>query len=116
MPKGGAYVVTPVLEQGVASLSFMEGRRDRDISVYASKDSGMTWSLLRVFESEDLNTLKIYDREVNRLKLVNESSSDADIDNIAVTGFPEGTPPVVSTGEATEVGSSKATVAGSTYR
>ena len=112
MPKGGAYVVTPVLEQGVASLSFMEGRRDRDISVYASKDSGMTWSLLRVFESEDLNTLKIYDREVNRLKLVNESSSDADIDNIAVTGFPEGTPPVVSTGEATEVGSSKATVAG----
>src|SRR5574344_605552 len=113
MSKGGSYVITPIVGQGVAKLSFMEGRKGRTITVYSSKDGGNTWTQLKAVTTENQNTVQIYDHNINRLKLVNGDSGDADVDNIIVTGFPEGTLPTVNTGDVKDVGSSKATVIGS---
>lgn len=52
MLKGTSYVITPVLDQGVVSVSFNEGRTGREIAVYVSKDSGASWEKSRMLQQK----------------------------------------------------------------
>lgn len=113
MLKGSSYVITPVLSQGVVSLTFNEGRTGKKLSVYISTDSGETWTLLREITTEITNTLAIGDTAVNRLKIANETTKgDVDVDNITVTAYPKGTPATLTTGEAVNITPSSADVSG----
>ncbi|MDE6650566.1 MAG: right-handed parallel beta-helix repeat-containing protein [Muribaculaceae bacterium] len=112
MLKNSSYVVTPVLSQGVVKLTFDEGRTGKKLKIYTSDDAGANWNFLREIQSDTKNSIIINEKNVNRLKIANESSSDADIDNITVMAFPEGIPATISTGQPIEIGNSKATVAG----
>lgn len=112
--KSGAYVTTPVLDDGVSSLSFYEGRGGRTLTVYTSSNSGATWSLL-----QDVQTVRgqeivvnINSGTVNRLKIGNNSGGDADIDNITVRVFPSGTVPSLTTTAATNIGKNTANTGG----
>ncbi|MBO7467164.1 MAG: right-handed parallel beta-helix repeat-containing protein [Bacteroidaceae bacterium] len=113
MLKNGSYVITPLLPQGVVKLSFNEGRTNKTLRVYSSKDGGESWALAKELSSETANAIQLQDKDINRLKIANESGSDADIDNIIVYAFPEGTPASVSTGDASDVSSYFALVSGS---
>lgn len=112
MLKTNSYVVTPVLEQGVVSLSFDEGRTGKKLRVYTSTDAGATWTLLRELTTDTKNNILVNEKSVNRIKIANESSSDADVDNITVTAFPMGTPATMVTLDPSEVGNSSAIVGG----
>ncbi|MDE5840573.1 MAG: right-handed parallel beta-helix repeat-containing protein [Muribaculaceae bacterium] len=112
MLKNSSYVVTPVLSQGVVKLTFDEGRTGKKLKIYTSEDAGANWNFLREIQSDTKNSIIINEKNVNRLKIANESSSDADIDNITVMAFPEGIPATISTGHPIEIGNSKATVSG----
>ena len=110
--KNGAYVISPVLEDGVTDVSFYEGRGSRELSIYYSVDSGTNW----IFHSNvttikvDPNIISINDSTVNRIKIANESGSDADIDNLSITVYPSGNPPVVTTNLVTNVTKTSAIV------
>ncbi len=112
MLKNGSYVITPVLTQGVVGVMFDEGRTNKSVSVYTSTDEGATWTLARTFKTDTRNTVMIYERNVNRIKIANESTSDLDIDNITVTAYPSGTPATVTTATATDITASSAKVGG----
>ncbi len=113
MLKGNSYVITPVLQQGVVSLSFTEGRTGKDLSVYVSEDAGATWRKYRELETSTENTIAMNEKNVNRIKIANETTGgDVDVDNICVTAFPEGIPATVQTGEVRNVTSSSAQVDG----
>lgn len=112
MLKKTSWVVTPVLPQGVVQVSFDEGRSGRKLTIYASKDAGATWYQARLVETQKENVVVLQDKSVNRIKIANEDGSDADVDNISVTAFPEGTPAVVKTGDATAITASTANATG----
>lgn len=112
MLKGGSYVITPVLTQGVVKVIFDEGRGKRKLTLYTSVDEGATWKHAADIESDVHNTVTINDKTVNRVKLANESGSDADIDNLTVTAYPEGVLPSVVTGAVTAVTPSSAVISG----
>lgn len=112
MLKNTSWVVTPILSQGVVQLSFDEGRTGRELVVYASKDAGATWYQVKLVETQKRNVIVLQDKSVNRIKIANEDGSDADVDNISVTAFPEGTPATVTTGDATAITASTANVTG----
>ncbi|MEO7313150.1 MAG: T9SS type A sorting domain-containing protein [Chitinophagaceae bacterium] len=112
--KSGSYVTTPLLDDGVSSLSFSEGRGGRTITIYTSTNGGATWSVLGDVVSvkgEKIIT-NINSGTVNRLRIGNNSGSDADIDNVSVTVFPSGTPPVMTTTAVTNIGKNTATSGG----
>ncbi|MDE6019284.1 MAG: right-handed parallel beta-helix repeat-containing protein [Muribaculaceae bacterium] len=113
MLKNGSYVVTPVLSQGVVSVRFNEGRTQKKLNLYTSSDEGVTWTLAKNIVTDTDNSVFLYDRDINRIKIANESSSDADIDNLTVTAYPEGTPATVNTTDPVSISSSSATVGGS---
>lgn len=113
MLKKTSYVITPILSQGVATVSFDSGRNGKKLKVYASKDAGSTWELVKEITSSTENTVTIEEKDVNRIKIANESSNDNDIDNIIVTGYPAGVPASVNTGGADHISSSSANVSGS---
>lgn len=106
MEKNGSYVITPVLDNGVTSLSFDEGRGEKELTIYVSIDDGAQWNLLNTIKTIKgvVNTVLINQLEVNRIKIANESGGDADIDNISVTIYPSGTLPIITTIIATEIG------------
>lgn len=113
MLKGSSHVITPVLEQGVVMLTFNEGRTGKRLVVYTSTDGGTTWDRLKEIVTDGNNTVRIDDRDVNRVKIANEGTSgDVDIDNICLTAYPEGTPATVTTGEAVNITSSSADIRG----
>ena len=99
MLKGGSFVTTPVLEDGVTFLSFYEGRGDRTLTVYTSSNGGTTWSILQdvVTTRGQEIILNINSATVNRLRIGNNSGGDADIDNVSVKVFPSGTLATLST-------------------
>lgn len=117
LPKNGSYVITPVLSYGVKTVTFYAGRKGDKLSLYTSKDGGQTWTAIAAGGfalSNDGNnyTLTVGDLEVNRIKIANESSGDADIDDLSVTAQAYGTPAVVATGEATDITKNSAILTG----
>ena len=88
IPKSkNAYVVTPIVDNGVGRITFDEGRTKRSLLVYASKDGGQSWTLVKDFTKSTIasNTVTINDADVNRIKLKKQDSSgDCDIDNLTI--------------------------------
>ena len=116
MPKNiGSYVVLPLLDRGAKELSFMEGRGDRSITVYTSEDGGKTWTLHSTVATDKTsytNHVAINNIKVNRIKLANEGTADADVDNIQVSILAAGTKATMRTGDATDITKNGATVEG----
>jgi len=113
MLKGGSYVISPLLDQGVVNVEFDEGRSGKTAQIYTSTDGGVTWTLLKEITTQKTNVVTVSEKDVNRIKIANEGSKgDIDVDNITMTAFPEGTVPTVETGDALNIGSSGADVKG----
>jgi hypothetical protein len=76
VPKNvGSYVILPVMDSGVKTLTFWEGRGNRQLTVYTSTDGGTTWTADTVVTSTNattyINTVKINNIKVNRIKIAN---------------------------------------------
>ena len=87
MVKGGAYVVTPIVNDGVGQVTFDEGRTKKYLRVYTSRDGGLTWTQVKEFSKNtaEHNTVNVNDPQANRVKLENyNGSNDCDVDNLAV--------------------------------
>ena len=113
LPKNGSYVITPVLNFGVKKVTFYAGRKGDKLSCYMSKDGGSDWTSVSATSDGSNNfTITINDLEVNRIKIANESSGDADIDDLAVYAQAYGTPAVVATGAATDITKNTALLTG----
>ncbi|MES2775693.1 MAG: T9SS type A sorting domain-containing protein [Bacteroidota bacterium] len=112
--KSGAYVTTPVLDDGISSLSFSEGRGGRTLTVYTSTNGGTSWSLFQDVQTVrgEVIRLNINSGTINRIKIGNNSGGDADIDNISVRVFPSGTVPALTTNAVTNIGKNTATTGG----
>ena len=110
--KNGSYVITPILDHGVRTITFYAGRKGDKLVVYTSKDGGSTWTAATATASGNDFTVTVNDHEVNRVKIANDTSGDADIDNLAVTAHAFGTPAVVVTGEATDITKNSAVLKG----
>ena len=113
LPKNGSYVITPVLNYGVKSVTFFGPRKGDRLSCYYSKDGGTTWTATTAASDGNNNfTISLNDLEVNRIKIANEASGDADIDNLIVTAQAYGTPAIVETGTATDITKNTALLTG----
>lgn len=110
LPKNGSYVITPVLSNGVSKVTFYIGRAT--VKVYTSADGGSTWAAAETTTSGKNVTATINSETVNRIKIANEASKDADIDNLAVYAQTFDTPVTVSTGDAADITKVSATVSG----
>lgn len=110
LPKSGSYVVTPVLTNGVSRLTFDIGRAS--VTVYTSADGGTTWTAATQTVSGKKVTVSVQSQHVDRIKIANDASKDADIDNIAVYAQTYDTPVEVATGDATGITESGATLSG----
>ncbi len=111
--KNGSYVITPVLDHGVHTVTFYAGRKGDKLTVSLSKDGGQTWpATAAVVLSGNDATVTVNDLEVNRIRIANNSSGDADIDNLAVTAQAFGTPATVVTGQATHITKNTALLTG----
>ena len=88
IPKNkNAYIVTPVVDNGIGKLTFDEGRTKRSLLVYTSKDGGQSWTIVKEFTKSTTasNTVSINDPDVNRIKLEKQDSSgDCDVDNLTL--------------------------------
>ena len=110
MSKNGSYVITPVLNYGVKRVTWDQGRKE--VTAYTSKDGGQTWTSASIGSNGTTRTVDVSDLEVNRIKLANDTGSDADIDNLAVTAQAYGTPAIVETGTATDITKNSAILSG----
>lgn len=108
LPKNGSYVITPLLDKGVSKVSFDIGRAA--VKVYTSSDSGKTWTEVTQNASGSKVTVNVNSDEVNRIKVANDASKDADIDNLAVYAQAFGTPATVATGDVTSITKNSAVV------
>ena len=113
LPKKGSYVITPVLDHGVKNVTFYAGRKGDKLSCYTSKDGGATWTAVTQQSDGSNNfTINVNDLEVNRIKIANDGSGDADIDNLSATAQAYGTPAVVVTGLANNITKNSALLTG----
>ena len=113
LPKNGSYVITPVLNYGVKSVSFYAGRKGDKLTASLSKDGGDTWTDVTITLSGNDASFTVNDMEVNRVRIANNSSGDADIDNLCVKAQAFGTPAIVATGSASDITKNSALVSGS---
>jgi len=111
MPKSGSYVVTPVVANGVSRVTFDIGRAS--VKVYTSTDGGTTWTEAGQTTNGKKVTVTVNSEAVNRIKVANDASKDADIDNLAVYAQTYDTPVEVATGEVADITVSSATLSGS---
>ena len=110
LPKNGSYVITPILTNGVSKVTFYIGRAS--VKVYTSADGGTTWASVETTTSNKTVTATINSETVNRIKIINDASKDADIDNLAVYAQTFDTPVTVSTGDAADITKTTATISG----
>ncbi len=110
--KNGSYVVTPVLDKGVKTITFDVGRKGKGIDVYVSKDSGRSWQKLETVSATGVATITVDDPQANRVKIANDGSGDADIDDLAVSATAFGMEAQVATGEASNITKNSADLAG----
>ena len=110
LPKNGTYVVTPVLNSGVKKVTWNQMRKT--CVAYTSTDGGKTWTSATFEGGTDgaLCTLTVENLNVNRIKIANEASGDADIDNLIVFAQAFGTPATVATGDAEGITKNQAMV------
>ncbi len=107
MPKDGSYIISPTLTSGVSKVTF-DICRGSNFKVYTSTDNGTTWTAATVSGG----TAVINSESVNRIKVANESSKDCDIDNLSIYAQTFDQPVTVSTGDATDIEKTTATVSG----
>ena len=110
--KNGSYVVTPVLDKGVKDVTFNVGRKGKGIDVYVSEDAGKTWAKLTTINSTGVATVSVNSTTANRVKIANDGSGDADIDDLGVTATAFGIEATVVTGEAVHITKNSADLAG----
>jgi len=110
--KNGSYIVTPVLDKGVKTISFYVGRKGKGIDVYLSTDAGKTWTKSQTVGDIGEAYIVVDSSEANRVKIANDGSGDADIDDLAVTAMAFGIEAKVATGEATHITKNSADLAG----
>ena len=112
LQKNGSYVITPVLDKGVKEVSFTCKRKGGGIDVYTSTDAGNTWSKIETVSSTGLATITINNPDANRVKIANDASKDADIDDLIVSATAFGIEAKVSTGEASNITKNQADLCG----
>ena len=110
MPKKGSYVITPILNSGVKKVTWNQTRSE--VTAYTSTDGGTTWKTATITSSDKVRTIEVNDLSVNRIKIANDSGSDADIDDIIVYAQAFGTPATVATGDAMNITKNTAEVGG----
>lgn len=113
LPKNGTYVVTPVLNSGVKKVTWNQMRKT--CVAYTSTDGGKTWTSATISTDASDDTQRIIEvnsLNVNRIKIANEGSGDADIDNLIVYAQAYGTPATVATGDAEGITKNQAMVSG----
>lgn len=112
LKKNGSYVVTPVLNKGVKEVTFTCKRKGKGIDVYTSNDAGTTWTKVATVSATGLATVAVNDTEANRVKIANDGSGDADIDDLTVSATAFGVEAQVTTGEATNISKNQADLSG----
>ena len=112
LPKNGSYVITPVLNSGVKKVTFYAGRKGDKLTASTSKDAGKTWTDIAIALTGNDATIEVNDLEANRIRISNNSSGDADIDDLAVYAEAFGTPATVVTGTASNITKNTAEVNG----
>ena len=113
MPKNGSYVITPVLNSGVKKFSWDQMRKT--CVAYVSSDGGDTWTQVTATSDGNARTVEVGSLTVNRIKIINEANSDADIDNLIVYAEAFGTPAILTTGSATNITKNTAEVSGTVF-
>lgn len=113
LKKNGSYVVTPVLNKGVKEVTFTCKRKGKGIDVYTSNDAGTTWTKVATVSATGLATVAVNDTGANRVKIANDGSGDADIDDLTVSATAFGVEAQVSTGDATNITKNQADLSGS---
>ena len=112
LKKNGSYVVTPVLNKGVKDISFNCKRKGKGIDVYTSTDAGATWSKVGSVSSTGVATFAVNNTDANRVKIANDGSGDADIDDLSITATAFGIEAQMSTGEASNITKNRADLSG----
>ena len=110
MPKNGSYVITPILNSGVKKVTWIQTRKE--VTAYTSNDGGSSWTSATITSNDKLRTVEVNSLNVNRIKLANDTGSDADIDDLIVYAQAFGTPATVATGDATNITKNTAEVSG----
>ncbi len=113
LPKNGSYVITPVLDKGVKSITLNVKRSGKYVEVFTSKDGGNSWTSVQQISSASNPTITIEDMDVNRVKIGNSESKDADIDDLIVTAQAFGVEATVVTGDASNITKNSADLSGS---
>ncbi len=114
LKKNGSYVVTPVLDKGVKTVTFNTKRNNAGIDVLKSYDGGKSWVAAEtVAKGTGEKTVTIEDMAVNRIKIANSTSKDADIDDLIVTAQAYGVEAQVSTGGVANITKNTADLSGS---
>ena len=110
MPKNGSYVITPILNSGVKKVTWLQTRKE--VTAYTSTDGGSTWTAATIVSNDNMRTIEVNSLNVNRIKLANDASGDADIDDLIVYAEAFGTPATVATGTVSNISKNSAEVAG----
>ena len=110
MPKNGSYVITPILSSGVKKVTWIQTRKE--VTAYTSTDGGDTWTSVTIDSSDKTRTIMVNSLNVNRIKLANDATGDADIDDLTVYAEAFGTPATVATGTASNITKNSAEVSG----
>ena len=110
--KNGSYVVTPVLDKGVKEINFFVGRKGKGIDVYLSTDAGKSWTKTETINTTGAVTVTVNSSEANRVKIANDGSGDADIDDLTISATAFGVEAQVATGEATNITKNTADLSG----
>ncbi|MBN1300471.1 MAG: carbohydrate binding domain-containing protein, partial [Melioribacteraceae bacterium] len=85
----GGVVITPAVDRGVDTVTFVEGRGgDRNIAVSKSVDNGATWEVVATLDSTvkcEVNVIAVNDANATHIKFENVGTGDVDIDDITLT-------------------------------
>lgn len=116
---GWGTLVTPVVNNGIKEFHFTRNSASRRYYIYITNDTaanGLNWTLV-VNLAPSANTILCQDTAIlinsataKRLKIVNLSAADSDIDSVWLTNFSAAstTPPTVVTRSALSITSSSA--------
>lgn len=95
-----AYLISPTLPQGVATITFNDGRTNRIFTYYTSTDDGMTWSAGTNINSGPTTCVNVVitlnSAVINKVKIGSLQSNTMGLDNLIITPFTTN-PPLVTT-------------------